>query len=97
MVIADTGPLYALIDRSDAWHQRVTAWWTQQAREVRVPVTVLPEVCYLLQTRISAQAEQALASAPEYWPAPHGVHVLALATAYCPAAQRAQAAAESPE
>ena len=59
MVIADSGPLYALIDRSDAWHQRVTAWWTQQAREVRVPVTVLPEVCYLLQTRISAQAEQA--------------------------------------
>ncbi len=59
MVIADTGPLYALIDRSDAWHERVTAWWTAQARQVRVPVTVLPEVCYLLQTRISAQAEQA--------------------------------------
>jgi predicted nucleic acid-binding protein len=59
MVIADTGPLYALIDRSDAWHERVTAWWTAQARHIRVPITVLPEVCYLLQTRISAQAEQA--------------------------------------
>ena len=59
MVIADTGPLYAMIDRSDAWHERVTAWWTAQARQVRVPITVLPEVCYLLQTRISAQAEQA--------------------------------------
>ena len=59
MVIADTGPLYALIDRSDTWHERVTAWWTAQARHIRVPVTVLPEVCYLLQTRISAQAEQA--------------------------------------
>ena len=59
MVIADTGPLYALIDRSDAWHERVTAWWRAQARQVRVPITVVPEVCYLLQTRISAQAEQA--------------------------------------
>jgi len=59
MVIADTGPLYALIDRSDAWHERVTAWWTAQARHIRVPITVLPEVCYLLQTRISAHAEQA--------------------------------------
>lgn len=59
MVICDTGPLYALVDRSDAWHERVTAWWTAQARHVRVPITVLPEVCYLLQTRISAQAEQA--------------------------------------
>ena len=59
MVIADTGPLYALIDRNDAWHERVTAWWTAQARHIRVPITVLPEVCYLLQARISAQAEQA--------------------------------------
>ncbi len=59
MVIADTGPLYALIDRSDAWHERVAAWWTAQPRRVRVPVTVLPEVCYLLNTRISAKAEQA--------------------------------------
>lgn len=59
MVIADTGPLYALIDRSDVWHQRVTAWWAAQPRHVRVPITVLPEVCYLLQTRIGAQAEQA--------------------------------------
>ena len=59
MVICDTGPLYALVDRSDAWHERVTAWWTAQARHVRVPITVLPEVCYLLQTRIGAQAEQA--------------------------------------
>lgn len=59
MVVADTGPLYALVDRSDAWHERVTAWWTAQSRQIRVPITVLPEVCYLLQTRISAQAEQA--------------------------------------
>ena len=58
-VIADTGPLYALVDRSDAWHTRVAAWWQSTPRSVLVPVTVLPEVSYLLMTRIGARAEQA--------------------------------------
>jgi uncharacterized protein len=63
ILIADTGPLYALIDRSDAWHRRVTAWWTKQTHTVLVPVTVLPEVCYLLQRRIGVAAEQAFVRA----------------------------------
>lgn len=58
-VVADTGPLYALLDRSDAWHDRVVAWWTKNRREVVVPVSVIPEVTYLLQSRIGPQAEQA--------------------------------------
>ncbi len=58
-VIADTGPLYALLDRSDRWHQRVVEWWGAEPRGVVVPVTVLPEVSYLLQTRIGPAAEAA--------------------------------------
>ncbi len=58
-IIADTGPLYALIDRSDAWHQRVAAWWQGAPRNVLVPITVLPEVSYLLLKRIGARAEHA--------------------------------------
>ena len=58
-VIADTGALYALMDRSDAWHARVVAWWERNRRPVIVPVTVLPEVTYLLQTRIGVEAELA--------------------------------------
>lgn len=62
-VIADTGPLYALIDSSDAWHRRVVTWWRRRPRDVIVPVSVLPEVSYLLQTRIGSGAEQAFIQA----------------------------------
>lgn len=58
-IIADTGPLYALVDRSDSWHERVAAWWQMTPRHVLVPVTVLPEVSYLLLKRIGARAEHA--------------------------------------
>lgn len=56
-VIADTGPLYALVDSDDAWHERVLGWWRVNREPVVVPVCVLPEVCYLLHTRISQEAE----------------------------------------
>lgn len=59
MVLADTGPLYALVDRSDAWHERVVAWWETSRARVVVPVTVIPEVAYLLHQRIGARAESA--------------------------------------
>lgn len=59
MIVADTGSLYALVDRSDAWHKRVVEWWGINREAVTIPVSVLPEVCYLLHTRISPQAETA--------------------------------------
>lgn len=62
-VIADTGPLYALIDSSDVWHERVVEWWRNNADEILVPVCVLPEVCYLLHQRISHAAESAFVRA----------------------------------
>ena len=58
--VADTGAIYALIDRKDAWHARVVEWWAAAARRVYLPASILPEVCYLLATRISADAEIAL-------------------------------------
>lgn len=62
-VVADTGPLYALIDRDDQWHERVVKWWTENRLPVVVPAVVLPEVCYLLHTRISPRAEAAFVRA----------------------------------
>lgn len=58
-VVADTGPLYALVDSSDAWHRRVVAWWAGNRARVVVPSSVIPEVTYLLQTRIGPAAEEA--------------------------------------
>jgi predicted nucleic acid-binding protein len=63
IVVADTGPLYALVDRSDAWHRRVVDWWTSNRATVVIPAEVLPEVCYLLQRRIGADAEAAFVEA----------------------------------
>jgi hypothetical protein len=57
IVVADTGPLYALVDASDAWHGRVVDWWERNTNRIVVPVTVLPELTYLLQTRIGPAAE----------------------------------------
>jgi hypothetical protein len=58
-VVADTGALYALIDADDGWHARMLDWWRSAVQQVVVPVTVLPEVTYLLQTRIGPVAEEA--------------------------------------
>lgn len=63
IVVADTGALYALMDKSDAWHARVLEWWREHGAAVVVPACVLPEVCYLLQSRIGAAAEHAFVSA----------------------------------
>jgi predicted nucleic acid-binding protein len=62
-VIADTGPLYALVDADDAWHSRVVEWWRANKSPIVVPVCVLPELCYLLHTRISPDAEAAFVRA----------------------------------
>lgn len=63
MIIADTGALYALVDASDAWHERVVEWWRKNTEPIVVPVVVLPEVTYLLQKRIGTEAELAFVRA----------------------------------
>ena len=58
MVIVDTGVLYAMADRDDRWHERVKVYLQTQPDILVVPVTVLPEVCYLLNTYIGQDAER---------------------------------------
>ena len=58
-LLVDTGILFALADRSDRWHAR-TRTYIESARETLLaPVTIVPEVAYLLRERISVRAELA--------------------------------------
>ena len=55
--LMDTGALYALADRDDAWHGRMRAFIEEEPRVLLVPVTVLPETTYLLRSRLGFEAE----------------------------------------
>ena len=58
-VLVDTGVLYALADADDAWHERARDWIDDTNELLIVPVTVLPEIVYLLHSRLGAPAELA--------------------------------------
>ncbi len=58
-LLVDTGVLYALADRDDAWHRRVREYLIAHQEPLLAPVTVLPEVAYLLRERIGSRAERA--------------------------------------
>ncbi|HEY7791349.1 MAG TPA: PIN domain-containing protein [Vicinamibacterales bacterium] len=59
MLLLDTGVLYALADRHDAWHERVKAYLSEVVDPLIVPVTVIPEITSLLQTKLGEKAERA--------------------------------------
>lgn len=56
-VVVDSGPLLALFNRSDAWHDRVLQW-VRTNPQARLLTTwpVLTEVCALLARRIANEA-----------------------------------------
>lgn len=62
-MILDTGILYAAADADDAWHARAADLLANERGLRIVPVTVLPEVCYLLHDRLDPAAERAFLAA----------------------------------
>lgn len=58
-VVVDTSALYALADRGDGAHRSVRTALRREREAVIVPQVVLPEVCYLLNTRGGPAAERA--------------------------------------
>jgi predicted nucleic acid-binding protein len=57
-LLLDTGVLYALADADDAWHARCRDYVAGTREAFVVPVTVLPEVAYLLRERLGAREER---------------------------------------
>jgi uncharacterized protein len=60
-LLVDTGVLYALADADDAWPERTKAYFLKSRHLLLAPVTVLPEVAYLLRLRLGARAEAVFA------------------------------------
>jgi len=58
MVVADSGAVYAALDRRDAWHERVRDWIASSREALLVPVTTLTEITYLLGVRCGPAAEE---------------------------------------
>ena len=56
-VVVDTSVLYALVDASDAAHQRAVEALGSEVEAVIVPQATLPEVCYLIGSRLGAVRE----------------------------------------
>ena len=49
--------LYALADEDDEWHQRTAAYLRHAGAQILVPITVLPEVCYLIDGNLGPRFE----------------------------------------
>ncbi len=59
-ILVDTGILYAMADIDDAWHDTVKAFLHKSTETLLAPITVLPEICSLLNTHLGQAAEKKL-------------------------------------
>ncbi len=59
-ILIDTGILYAMADMDDAWHEPAKVFLQNTTDTLLVPVTVLPEICYLLNTHLGQESERNL-------------------------------------
>ena len=61
--LVDTGILYALADKGDAWHRRAASSVVGFHGQLIVPASVIPEACYLLNSCLDPFAEAAFLDA----------------------------------
>jgi len=57
-IIVDTGILYALADVDDAWHEPSKNFVQNILDILIVPITIIPEICYLLNSNLGREAEK---------------------------------------
>ncbi|MCU0580033.1 MAG: PIN domain-containing protein [Desulfobacterota bacterium] len=58
-ILIDTGIIIALADKGDSWHQRSLRFIKTFQGRLIAPSTIIPEVCYLLNTYLGSPAEMA--------------------------------------
>ena len=61
--LVDTGIVYALADKGDAWHSRAMESVGGFQGRLIVPLSVIPEACYLLNAYLGPSAEIAFLDA----------------------------------
>jgi predicted nucleic acid-binding protein len=59
IVVADTGAIVGLIDRSDRHHRQLRDLFAEGGQSWVLPWAILPEVDYLVATHLGARAEEA--------------------------------------
>jgi predicted nucleic acid-binding protein len=59
VIVADTGAMLALIDKSDRHHAALMELFDEHADEWVLPWAILPEVDYLVGAHVSAKAQEA--------------------------------------
>ncbi|HKA36700.1 MAG TPA: PIN domain-containing protein [Thermoanaerobaculia bacterium] len=59
MIVADTGAVLALIDADERNHKIIRDSYESDPESWRLPWAILPEVDYLLSTRVGKRAEEA--------------------------------------
>ena len=59
IVVADTGAIVGLIDRSDRHHRQLRDLFAEGGQSWVLPWAILPEVDYLVATHLGAHAEEA--------------------------------------
>jgi hypothetical protein len=57
LILADTGALYALADRRDAWYERMRRYWEDNPEPWLVPASVVTETAFLYGRRLGPEAE----------------------------------------
>ena len=62
MIVADTGAIVALIDKSDRHHRALVERYREDAGRWVLPWAILPEVDYLVASYLGPRAEEAFVS-----------------------------------
>jgi predicted nucleic acid-binding protein len=65
VIICDTGPLVALLNKKDDDHAACASLFARYPGRLVVPGPILTEVCYMAESRLGSETEASDRGAPE--------------------------------